>query len=181
MEKNILCNYKARSIFDTKYITTEQPSFSQTFILQDIEIRHLLPIVSSSSLQLHHVVLFKPNATVVYWWQTYRRDRWWLQQISMPKLAAGRSPIKLQLRRPKGSAVRSLHGQSISSTVSHCANHSISAHPAGAERKHLATSVQMGLESRSRACFEHVARAFSVLVGYYLGSIRVFVESSDDV
>jgi len=77
--------------------------------------------------------------------------------------------------------VRSLHGQSISSTVSHCANHSISAHPVGAERKHLATSVQMVLESRGRACFEHVARAFSVLVGYYLVSIRVFVESSDDV
>lgn len=76
--------------------------------------------------------------------------------------------------------MRSLHGQSISSTVWHCANHSVSAHPAGAERKHFATSVQMGVMRRSRACSGHAARAFSILVGYYLGSIGGFVESSDD-
>ncbi|KAH6870330.1 hypothetical protein BKA58DRAFT_420897 [Alternaria rosae] len=54
------------------------------------------------------------------------------------------------------------------------------AHPAGAERKHFATSVQMGLMRCSRACSGHAARAFSILVGYYLGSIGGFVESSDD-
>jgi hypothetical protein len=130
-----LCDYKVHSIFDAKYITTEQPLSLHTYILRANEFQEILPS-SLHSFSNHYNVFFpEPNSTIFEWRQAYRRNRRWLQQISMHELAAGRSSSELQLRRSKGSTVRSLHGQSVSSTVPHCANYPISAHPAGAERK----------------------------------------------